>query len=304
MRPAYGKGVINMKIKKNIGEIIFDSSNIVFLSLLSLLCIYPMLYVLFASISDGSMLLTHTGLLLAPLGFSTSAYKAVFQNSMIITGYMNTLFVVIVGVCLNLLMTSLAAYVLSRKGVYFNKAIIKLIIFTMVFSGGLIPLYLTVKELGLFNNLFSLILPNVIVTYNMIILRTSFATIPDSMEESARIDGANDFVILFRIIIPLSTSALAVMVLYYGVMHWNAWFQAMLYIRQRTLFPLQLVLREILLVNSTDSMSGGSGNSDASSITESIKYATIVVATLPILLIYPFLQKYFVKGVMIGAVKG
>lgn len=293
-----------MKIKKSIGEIIFDSSNIVFLSLISLICIYPMLYVLFASISDGSRLLVHTGLLVAPLGFSTNAYKAVFQNPMIITGYMNTLFVVIVGVFLNLLMTSLAAYVLSRKGVYFNKAIIKLIIFTMVFSGGLIPLYLTVKELGLFNNLFSLILPNVIITYNMIILRTSFATIPDSMEESARIDGANDFVILFRIVMPLSTSALAVMVLYYGVSHWNAWFQAMLYIRERSLYPLQLVLREILLVNSTDAMSGGSGNSDASSITESIKYATIIVATLPILLIYPFLQKYFVKGVMIGAVKG
>lgn len=293
-----------MKIKKSFGEIIFDSINVIFLSLLSLLCIYPVLYVLFASISDGSMLITHTGILLKPLGFSISAYKAVFQNPMIITGYANTLFIVIVGVSMNILMTSLAAYVLSRKGVYFNKVFIKLIIFSMFFSGGLVPMYLTVKGLGLFNNLFALILPNVIITYNMIILRTSFATIPDSMEESARIDGANDFIILFRIIMPLSTSTLAVMVLYYGVGHWNSWFQAMLYIRERTLYPLQLVLREILLINSTDTMSGSSGNSDASSITESIKYATIVVATLPILVLYPFLQKYFVKGVMIGAVKG
>jgi putative aldouronate transport system permease protein len=291
--------------RKSFGEKVFELGNIIFLTMFSLICFYPILYVAFASVSDGNQLLGHSGLLYKPLGFSVKAYNLVFLNPMITRGYLNTLFIVVAGVIMNLIMTSLGAYVLSRKGPLIVDKLIKIIIFTMFFHGGLIPLYLTVKNLGLFNNLLALILPTVISTYNMIILRTAFLNIPDSLEESARIDGANDFTILFRIIIPLSKPTLAVMVLFYGVSHWNSWFHAMIFIRDRALYPLQLILREILLGNAMDSMLSTTATSgDQESVSESIKYATIMVATIPILLLYPFLQRYFVKGVMIGALKG
>lgn len=176
----------------------------------------------------------------------------------------------------------------------------------MYFSGGMIPRYLFINDtLGLGNTVWALILPGMISTYNMIIMKNNFESIPDSLEESARMDGANDIVILFKIVLPLSKAILAVMVLMYGVSHWNAWFDAMLFIRKRDLYPLQIILREILIANSTDSMMAGSGmSSDVEAIGESIKYATIVVATAPILCVYPFIQKYFTKGVMLGAVKG
>jgi putative aldouronate transport system permease protein len=179
-----------------------------------------------------------------------------------------------------------------------------MIVVTMYFNGGLIPFYLTVKALHLDNSYLALIFPVAINTFNLIIMRTSFASIPDSLEESARIDGASHFNILFRIIIPLSKATIAVMILYYSVGHWNSWFNAMIFIRKRELFPLQLILREILIQNDTSNMSIGVDAMDRESVAESIKYAIIIVATLPILTIYPFLQKYFVKGVMIGAVKG
>ena len=178
------------------------------------------------------------------------------------------------------------------------------IIFTMYFSGGLIPSYLNVKSLGLDNTLWALILPNAMSAYNMIIMRTSFASIPDSLEESAKLDGANHFIIMCRIVIPLSGSIIAVIILYYAVTHWNSWFNAMIYLRDRTKYPLQLVLREILIQNDAGNMLDDFKALEQGSVAETIKYATIVVGTLPIMAVYPFLQKYFVKGVMIGAVKG
>lgn len=290
--------------KRTIGERIFDAWNVGSLALLCLLCLYPLIYVALASISNGDNLLAHSGLLYKPLGFSLSAYGRVFMDRMITRGYLNTIFIVTVGVTLNMLMTAFGAYVLSRRGPIFINSLMKTVIFTMFFSGGLIPLYLTVKTLGLFNSLMSLILPNLIITFNMIILRTAFANIPEELEDSARIDGANDFTILFRVIIPLAKPTMAVLVLYYGVYHWNSWFNAMIFIRERMLYPLQLVLRDILMSYQMDAMVGSAGTADVESLSESIRYATIVVATLPILLLYPFLQRYFVKGVMIGALKG
>jgi putative aldouronate transport system permease protein len=290
--------------KKTVGEVIFDSFNVIFLTLLMIICVYPLLYVVFASFSDGNLLMGHSGVLLKPLGFSLDAYQKVIENPDIVTGYMNTFFVVVVGVALNIFMSSLGAYVLSRKGVYIKDILTKLIVFTMFFSGGIVPLYLTVKDVGLLDSRWALIIPGIISTYNMIIMRTSFQGIPDSLEESAKIDGANDFIILFRIILPLSKPVLAVMVLYYGVAHWNSWFSAMVYIRTRSLYPLQIILREILITNAVESMTGGSASDNSATISESIKYATIMVATIPILLVYPFLQKFFVKGVMVGALKG
>ncbi len=179
-----------------------------------------------------------------------------------------------------------------------------MMIFTMYFSGGLIPTYLVVfNVLGLGDSLGALILPTLISVYNVIIMRSNFAAIPQGLEESARIDGANEFVIFSRIIMPLSMPIIAVMILFYGVNHWNSWFNAMIYLRTREKYPLQLVLREILLSGTADQMAGSSG-ADQYALGESVKYATIIVATVPILAIYPFIQKYFVKGIMVGAIKG
>ncbi|MDF2927741.1 MAG: sugar transporter permease [Paenibacillaceae bacterium] len=292
-------------IRRSIGENIFQIVNIVFMLFMIVVTLYPFLYVIFSSLSDSKQLLSHTGALLMPKGFSFNAYAMVFKNPNIMTGYMNTLIIVVAGTLLNLFMTSLGAYVLSRKGVPWTRPVMLLIIFTMFFSGGLIPSYLLINNwLGLGNSLLALLIPGMISTWNLIILRTSFESIPESLVESAWIDGAHDFTILFRIVIPLSLPVMAVMVLFYGVGHWNAWFNAMIYLRERNLFPLQLILREILIQNSTAYMSGETSMEDAEAVGESIKYATIIVATLPILAVYPFLQKYFVKGVMIGSIKG
>lgn len=293
-----------MAIRRSICERTFDIINIMIMILLMVITLYPLLYVVFASVSRPSLLMEHQGLLLKPLGFELGSYGLVFKNPMISKGYMNTIFIVLVGTIVNILMTSLGAYILSRKGVYWKKVFMVLIIFTMFFSGGMIPRYLLVKKLKLTDTLWALIIPNAISTYNMIIMRTSFSSIPDSLEESARIDGAKDFTILFKIVIPLSLPLIAVMILFYGVGHWNAWFSAMIYLRKRELYPLQLILREILISSDTSQMLVGIDGMDQEPLAETIKYSTIVVATLPVLCIYPFLQKYFVKGIMIGALKG
>lgn len=293
-----------MVIRRTFGEKVFDFCNAVFLIVMMLITLYPFLHVVFASLSESSLLIQHTGVLLAPQGFSLDAYAAVLKNPMISRGYMNTLFIVVVGTAYNLLMTSMGAYVLSRRNYFWSKPLTALIVFTMYFGGGLIPRYLLIQDLGMMNSLWALIIPEAIGTWNLFIMRTFFVGIPDSLEESAKIDGANDFTILFYIILPLSLPVIAVMILYYGVGHWNSWFDAMIYLRKRTLYPLQLVLREILIINSTDSMTNDTSINDKLSVSETIKYATIIVATLPILFAYPWLQKYFVKGVMIGALKG
>lgn len=291
-------------MKNSLSRNIFVCFNTLFLGFLSLLCIYPVLYVLFASFSDSGSLMSHDGLLWAPLGFNIEAYKAVLKNPVIGSGYLNTIFIVIAGTVFNIIMTSLGAYFLSRKNVMLKNAIMIMIMITMFFSGGIIPFYLTVKMLGMYNSLWALVIPSGISTYNLIIMRTSFMGIPDSLEEAARIDGAGHVRVLTQVIMPLSKSIIAVMVLYYGVAHWNEWFNAMIFLNDRGKFPLQLVLREILIQNDTNSMTQGVSAADGISVAESVKYAVIIVATVPILCIYPFLQKYFVKGVMVGALKG
>jgi putative aldouronate transport system permease protein len=296
--------VVSLKKESGWFDRIFNVINYTFLVLLVIATLYPLLYVLFASFSDSSQLLANKGLLWKPVGFSLDAYKSVLANPGIGIGFRNTLFIVVFGVIVNLFMTALGAYVLSRKNVMWNKVFMFFIVFTMFFGGGLIPLYLIVKGVGLLDSLWSTILPFAISTFNLIIMRTSFMGIPDSLEESAKIDGANHFTILFRIIIPLSMPVIAVMILYYAVDKWNGWFYASVFIKSRELFPLQLVLREILIANSTESMSAGASAGDRFQIGETIKYATIMVATIPILCIYPFLQRYFVKGVMVGSLKG
>lgn len=292
-----------MKIKRSKGERAFSVFNYIFLTFIMLICFYPVWYVIVASFSDSNLLMQHSGLLFKSLGFNTDAYMKVFQNPMILRGYGNTMFILLVGVSFDIVMTSLGAYFLSRKNVMFKKPIMLLIMFTMFFSGGMIPFYLTLRDLHLTKTLWGLIIPFMISTYNMIILRTSFESLPDSLVEAAQIDGASHFKILAKIVLPLSKAIIAVMVLYYGVGIWNAWFWASAIIRDREQYPLQVILREILLQNDVGSMSTGVSVADQEAVGMTIKYATIVVATVPILCIYPFLQKYFTKGVMIGAVK-
>jgi putative aldouronate transport system permease protein len=292
-----------MRTSKSVSEVLFDSANVILLCLLSIVTLYPFLYVLFASISTPAEFVQHRGILLWPKGFSLDSYRMVFENPNIIRSYLNTIFYVVVGTTLNILMTALGAYGLSRKNVMWKSTIMMLIVMTMFFDGGLIPKYLLVKNMGLIDTYWALIIPSAMTTWNLIIMRTAFQGIPDALEESARIDGASDWTILFRIIIPLSLPVIAVMVLFYGVWHWNKWFDALIYLRDRNLFPLQLILREILIQNDTSSMMTSVGGGDRMPVGETIKYATIMVATLPILFLYPFLQKYFVKGVMIGAIK-
>jgi putative aldouronate transport system permease protein len=289
--------------KRSLGEWIFSGVNTCFMILLCFVTLYPFLYVMFASLSDPTEMARFRGMLFYPKGFNLEAYKAVMDNPMILTGYRNTIFYVAGGTAINLFMTTLGAYALSRRNVYFSNSIMFMIVITMVFNGGLIPTFLLVNSLGMLDTPWALLLPGAVSSFNLIIMRTAFQAVPVSLEESARIDGANDWTIMSRIIVPLSMPVIAVMILWYAVGHWNSYFSALIYLRDRELFPLQLVLREILISNSTDSMTTDAAASDRLDIGITIKYATIIISTLPILCLYPFLQKYFVHGVLIGALK-
>lgn len=292
------------KIKVSALSRIFDVFNVLLMIAIVICTFYPMIHIVMASFSDGNLLLAHRGILLKPLDFTIGGYKMVFKDPMILRGYANTIFVVVAGTFISVLVTAMGAYFLSRKNVMLQTPVMLYVMFTMFFSGGMIPFYFTVKDLGLYNSIWSLILPTAVNTFNLIIMRTGFASIPDSLEESAKLDGAGHLTILFKIVIPLAMPTIAVIILYYAVSYWNSWFNAMMFIQDRVKYPLQLVLRGVLMSNDTSAMTGGVTAVDKESVGESVKYGVIVVATIPILAVYPFLQKYFVKGVMIGAVKG
>lgn len=286
--------------KKNSNGWGFRLINGIILAMISLMTLYPFLYVIFASFSDPVKLMGNSSLLLKPLGFSLNAYKKVFVNPSIYSGYLNTIFYVAAGTLVNILATCMAAYVLSRKQFMLRRFLTIMFIFTMYFNGGLIPSYLLIKDLGLINSRLFLILPGAVSTFNLMIMITGFEGIPQSLEESARIDGAGDWTILFRIIMPLAKPTIMVILLYYAVGHWNSWFNAMIYLRDADKMPIQIFLRDILTRSQLGAMTG---QTDVEDVGQTIKYATIIVSTVPILCIYPFIQKHFVKGVMIGAVK-
>lgn len=290
--------------RRTVGERIFNFFNILFMLFIIVICVYPILYVIFASFSNSNLLMAHRGLLVKPLGFSFDAYGKIFENPMVYTGFANTMFILIVGVIFNMVLTLVGGYFLSRENVKWKKPIMIMVVVTMYFNGGLVPTYLTVKGLGLENSLWSLILPTAVNTFNLIIMRTGFQSVPRELEEAARIDGAGHITILFKIFTPLIKPTLAVILLYYAVGHWNSWFNASIYLTDRELYPIQLVLREILIQNDTTSMTTGIASGETEAIAESIKYALIVVTTVPVLCIYPFLQRFFEKGVMVGSVKG
>ena len=290
------------KIKEDFGSRVFNLINVILMGIVVFITLYPMLYILFASFSDGNSLLRHTGMLWYPLDFSLEGYNAAFKDPMILKGYWNTLFVVFFGGFLSVAVTVVGAYSLTQKNFILQKPIMIFVIFTMFFSGGMIPYYFTVREIGLYNSLWALIFPSLISTFNLIIMRTGYNSVPETLYEAAKIDGAGHFRIFGSIVLPLIKPTVTVISLYYMVNKWNSWFDAMLFLQDRAKYPLQLILRGVLLANETNAMTGS--EVDRAAISESIKYAVIIISTLPILCAYPFLQKYFVKGVMVGAVKG
>ena len=281
--------------------------NIVFLSIIAVIILYPLIYVLSASFSD-AMSVTSGKMFLWPVDLTLENYEEVFKNKNIVLGFRNSIIIMVSGTVINLLMTILAAYPLSRRDLWGHSVIMKLITFTMFFNGGLIPSYLLIgKTLGLMDNWLSLILPGAISVYNMIIMRTYFMTsVPFELQEAAEIDGCSMFGILVRIVLPLSGPVIAVIALYYAVGHWNSYLNALLYITSEDLQPLQLYLRKVLTLNNAQSLMqmGADEMARQAMRAETIKYSVIVVSSIPMLIMYPFVQRFFVKGVMIGAIKG
>ncbi|MCM3699511.1 carbohydrate ABC transporter permease [Paenibacillus macerans] len=266
--------------------------------------LYPLLFVVSASFSDPAKVLGGEVWLL-PKGVTLDAYANILDNDKIWRGYANSILYTAVGTFVNIVMTLLAAYPLSRPDLPLRKGLMLIVTLTMFFSGGLIPAYLLVKDLGMVDTMWALIVPGAISTYNLIVMRTYFqSSIPWELQEAAHMDGCSNWRLLVSIILPLSKPILAVMVLFYAVGHWNSFFNALIYIRSEELYPLQLVLREILLISQSDAVDGLVGMEDKVLLAESIKYAVIIVSSLPVLIMYPFVQRHFVKGVMIGSIKG
>ena len=292
-------------MKESRGDRAFTVFNYIFLTIVALVVLYPLLFVLSASLSNPEYVLSGE-MWLWPKEFTVDAYEKVFQNQDIINGFINTLKYTFFGTLLNIVMTICAAYPLSRRELKGKGFIMAFMVFTMFFSGGLIPTYLLIQDLGMINTFWVMIIPNAVAVWNIIIMRTFFQTIPHELEESATIDGAGHFRILWSIVLPLSMPVMAVMVLFYAVGHWNSYFQALIYLQDQSKFPLQLILRQILIQGQADDMIKATSESFLAQklSVEGLKYAVLIVANLPMLMLYPFLQKYFVKGVMIGSLKG
>lgn len=286
-------------------EKLFDFS-ITFVSIIVIiLVVYPLYFILIASVSAPTAVLSGEVILL-PKGFNLDAYKLILEEQKIWVGYKNTIIYTVLGTCINITMTTLAAYPLSRRDMPFRTALTFLISFTMMFGGGLIPTYLVVRSLRLTDSIWAMVIPNAIATYNLLVMKNYFqSSIPIELQESASIDGCTDFRMLLSIILPLSVPIIAVMVLFYSVGHWNSFFNALIYLRKSKLYPLQIILREILLQNSLDMMAGDTfGMYEKVMKGEAMKYSVILISSLPVLILYPFVQKYFVKGIMVGAIKG
>lgn len=293
------------RLGRNRGDLLFDSVVVFLMVMLCVITLYPVIYVFSISISSLSAI-EHKDVWLWPIGFNLSAYKLLLRNEYIPISFMNSVFYTFVGTAYSMLLTVCGAYALSRKWLKGRNFFMLLIAFVMLFDGGLIPTYLLIRDLGLLNKRLVMILPAAVSVWNLIIMRTSMQEIPDSIEESAKIDGANDLTILFKIIIPMVIPVIATIALFYCVGKWNAWFNAMIYLSNRKLFPLQLVSRSIL-TSMTDQALNRSNNlsGDDFAITPlSFRSALMVVTIIPLLLVYPFIQRFFIKGIMIGSIKG
>lgn len=303
---AYGKegcALKNVKLRRAPGAVLGDVL-IYGVGILSVIVtLVPFLHVIAMSMSD-PLLVARQEVFLLPKQIQWDAYRLVLENKVFWSNYGNTIWIVFFGTAVNIALTVALAYALSRREFFLRRTLMILVTFTMFFSGGLIPLFLMVSRLGLYNSRWAVILPYAISTYNLIVCRSFFEGIPESLMESARLDGANDLRILFSIVLPLSGAIVAVLVLFYAVGHWNSYFPAMLFISKPALQPVQVYLIRVLIQNSEALAEEGSAGYSRALVVEQLKYAVIIVTILPIVVLYPFLQKYFVQGVMIGAIKG
>ena len=286
---------------------VFGAVTYILATLFMLVCAYPLVYVLSASISNPALIVSGK-IILLPKEIQFRAYEAVFKSEDVLLGYRNAVFYAFAGTAINIVLTTAGAYVLSRPDLWGRTVITFLISFTMFFSGGMIPTYITIKNLGMINTVWAMLLPGAISATNLLIMRNFFThSVPQEIIEAAYVDGCSNIGTLCRIVLPVSGSIIAVMVIFYFVGHWNAYFSAMIYLNDKKLYPLQVFLREILIQNQLGDMSGGADTVNQAEMTllyEALKFAVITVATLPIMCVYPFLQRYFVKGVMIGSIKG
>ena len=304
---AVKTGNTNIKIKLTPVDRSFYVVVDVYLALCGIIVLLPLLHVLAQSLSDPMMVIAGR-VSFFPINPTLDIYSQVIKSKNIMTGFMNTLFYAGVGTCLNLFMTVICAYPLARKGLWGRKVIVFIFTFTMMFGGGMIPTYLVIKQLGLIDTRAVMILPGAITVWNMIMCRTYFmSSIPEELYESASLDGASDIRILVSMVVPLSVPILAVMVLFYAVGHWNSYFDAMIYLNSPELYNIQLVLRNA--INNVKSISENGASDMANMVKneangEAIKYVLIVITMIPVMIIYPFVQKYFIKGIMIGSIKG
>jgi putative aldouronate transport system permease protein len=293
------------RIRDSLGDRVFMFFVYLFLVIALLIVLYPMIYILSASFSD-PLAVTAGKVWLFPVDFSLRGYEVTFQNPQIVTGYLNSLFYTVAGTLISVVLTVFVAYPLSRRDLFGSNTLMFLITFTLIFSGGLIPTYLVVKDLGMIDTRWALLIPQAIAAFQVIIARTFFrSAIPDELVEAAELDGCNDLQFLWSVVLPLSKPIIAVLALMYAVSQWNGYFDALIYLKSSDLQPLQLVLRNILILNTT---SGGSMDAAAMAqrrqLADLLKYCLVVVGSVPVLLIYPFVQRYFVKGMLIGSIKG
>jgi putative aldouronate transport system permease protein len=300
------KKINRVKKIKSKEDKIFDVVNFIFLSLICLSVLYPLYFVVIASISNPD--LVYNGQVwFIPKGITFEGYKRIFSDPKIWLGYKNTIIYTVLGTTIQVSLTLMAAYALSRKDLYGKSFFMIMILFTMFFSGGLIPTYLVVKQLGMLNTIWAMIIPKAIAVWNLIVARSFFeSSIPNELLEAAKVDGCSNTKFFLKIVLPLSKPIIAVMVLFYAVGQWNSYFDALIYLNDESLYPLQLILRNILIENqlSVKMLSDLDNLAAQQQIGEIIKYGVIIVAALPLLIVYPFVQKYFVKGVLIGGVKG
>lgn len=302
------KNSLSRAVRQSRSNRIFLACNALFLLLILVVVIYPVWYAFIASFSD-PLAVSRGELTLLPIGFDLSAYKKVFRYQRVMTGYRNTIVYTLTGTLVNTLMVIITAYPLSRKDLYGRKLLTKLFVFTMYFSGGLIPTYLLVRNIGLYNSMWALILPSCISMYNVIIMRSYFTnSLPYEIQEAAMIDGCANIEMLVKIVLPLSMPVIAVILLYHAVGYWNTYFSALIYLSDADKYPLQMVLRDILISSQISEFMDSSESSESviqqALLANSLKYALIVVSSVPVIVIYPLLQKYFEKGIMLGAVKG
>lgn len=295
---------VSSKIQDSFGDRVFMFFVYAFLTVCLLLVLYPLIYIVSASISD-PVAVTAGKVWLWPVDISLRGYEVTFQNSQIITGYLNSLFYTVFGTLISVVLTVLIAYPLSRRDLYGTNVIMFLITFTLIFSGGLIPTYLVVKDLGMIDTRWALLIPNAVAAFQVIIARTFFrSAIPMELVEAAELDGCNDLQFLWAVVLPLSKPIIAVLALMYAVSQWNGYFDALIYLKSSDLQPLQIVLRNILILNTTSSSMDAIAMAERQRLADLLKYCLVVVATVPVLLIYPFVQRYFVKGMLIGSIKG